>query len=86
MAKPQHFLDASLPALIIVGAFLSFTASAADNNDFDVSYNIKMVDSKCGNLGYVFKLQHERDGLSSKSAMFKSNKVSAGDQILVLET
>ncbi len=44
-----------------------------DHNNFDGSYAIRYTDSKCGDLGYSFKLVHESLGLSSVSAMRKSN-------------
>lgn len=73
MMKRLNFFPAWLSALIFFGVLASPLAIAADKNNFDGSYDIKMEDSKCGNLGYAFKSLHERDGLSSKSAMFKSN-------------
>ncbi|MCF8014666.1 MAG: hypothetical protein K9L65_03025 [Chromatiaceae bacterium] len=73
MTKKQLAFNAWFKVFIIFSAFISINASAADKNNFDGSYNIKMEDSKCGNLGYAFKLKHERDGLSKQSAMFKSN-------------
>jgi hypothetical protein len=59
--------------LLISGALLSLNASASGNNNFDGSYTIDYGNMTCGNLGYAFKLLHERDGYSSTSAMRKSN-------------
>jgi hypothetical protein len=48
-------------------------AELFDKNNFDGSYGINYGQQKCGDLGYAFKLLHEQDGLSSVSAMNKSN-------------
>lgn len=44
-----------------------------DKNSFDGSYSIPYSERKCGDLGYAFKLLHQRDGYSSSSNMNKSN-------------
>lgn len=44
-----------------------------DKDSFDGSYSIPYSERKCGDLGYAFKLLHQRDGYSSLSNMNKSN-------------
>ncbi len=60
-------------AILFSGIMLNFNANASGKNNFNGSYTIDYGESRCGNLGYAFKLVHQRDGYSSTSAMRKSN-------------
>lgn len=59
---------------ITFGVFISINLYASSsNNNFDGSYRIPYSDMLCGNLGYSFKLSHQKDGYSTTSKMYKSN-------------
>jgi hypothetical protein len=70
--------------LIAVGLYMLGSENSSkpeytiNKNNFDGSYNVSYSNSACGELGYQFKLIHEKDGYSSNSKMRKSNcKTSA---------
>lgn len=69
--KLKNFL--SITVILFTGTSISFYVNAQGKNNFDGSYTIDYGETKCGNLGYAFKLLHQRDGYSSVSAMYKSN-------------
>lgn len=60
-------------ALVGVYIFSGPNTNSLDNNNFDGSYNISYSNDECGELGYQFKLKHQKDGYSSVSNMNKSN-------------
>lgn len=70
--KVLHYLAASI--FVFAGSLFSLSAiGASGSKNFDGSYSIDYSNSKCGNLGYSFKILHQKDGYSSTSAMSKSN-------------
>ena len=64
----------ALVGFYILGGNNSKSSSFKLNeNNFDGGYTISYTSPECGELGYQFKLKHQKDGYSSISKMAKSN-------------
>jgi len=78
----MKFIKGILITVILLFVGLLILGSVVDSpekdtvygdNNYDGSYTIRYADSKCGQLGYEFKKQQERYGISSMSKIRKSN-------------
>ena len=72
----------------ILGGEPSIKANALKNtndNNYNGQYNVSYLSSSslCGELGYQFKMKHQRDGYSESSMMRKSNCRNLGDGTLI---